>query len=146
MKRAEDMLIVARSITKLYEQYVDEIRKEKQLSYIEIAILIFLSNNPSQDTAKDIARTHMLQKGNVSQGVESLIKKNYLKRIPDQNDRRLIHLSLTNYSSSLIEEIEERRTRLMNTIFKGFTNDELVLFTDLNKRIHINTQTALEGE
>lgn len=146
MERAEDILIVARQITKLYEQFVDEIRKAHQLSYIEIAILIFLSSNPDQNTAKDIAKTHMLQKGNVSQGVEALIRRNYLQRTPDAVDRRRIHLSLTAQAIPLTEQIETQRTKLMQTIFDGFSADELAQYTTLNQRIQHSTKAALDGK
>lgn len=146
MIRAENILIIARGITKLYEQYVDELRSENKLSYLEIAIIVFLHNNPGQDTASDIAQTHLLQKGNVSQGVESLIKKSLIKRIPDTNDRRRIHLALTDHALPIIKEIENQRSKLLDTIFNGFTDEELDLYASFNERVHKNIISGLEGK
>ena len=62
-------------------------------------------------TAADIAELRMLSKGNVSQGVESLIQNGYLERFPDLSDRRRIHLSLTAQSGDIIYRIDEAKAR-----------------------------------
>ena len=87
-------LVQFRQLNKLYECMLKEICGRHKLTLIETTIISFLYNNPGRDTAADIVELRMLSKGNVSQAVELLIQKSLLKRIPDENDRRRIHLEL----------------------------------------------------
>ena len=50
---------------------------------MEATIITFLRNNPNVDTAADIAELRMLSKGQVSQAVESLVRKGLVRRQPD---------------------------------------------------------------
>ena len=90
MPQTTSLLLLNRGMEKLYGRYMDDIRRDFSLSRIEITIISFLHNNPGLDTAADIAELRMLSKGNVSQGVESLIQNGYLERFPDLSDRRRI--------------------------------------------------------
>ena len=83
MQNPGDLRLLVRSMNKLYDQCMDGIRRKHGLSQIEIIIVSFLHNNPSRDTAGDIALFRMRPKGNVSQGVDSLIQKRLLARFPD---------------------------------------------------------------
>ncbi len=140
------ILFITRGITKLYEQYLEEIRKENNLSQIEITIICFLHNNPEYDTASDIVEMRMLQKGNVSQGVESLIQKSLLCRTPDANDRRRQHLSLTDVALPLLEKIELQNKRLLSEVYSGFSSEEQNLYSSLNERIKNNILASMEKE
>lgn len=139
-----NILLSVRGIVKLYDQYMETIRIERQLSQIEITIISFLHNNPDNDTARDISYMRMLPKGNVSQGVESLIQKSLLRRTPDKQDRRKIHLSLTEHARPIIEEIEEAKTDFAKQIFKGLSREELSLYWKVNECIMKNIQEDLE--
>lgn len=89
-----DFLLNTRLISKLHESLLKDVCEQYHLALIEANIISFLHNNPGKDTAGDIVDLRRLSKGNVSQGVESLIQKRLLLRTPDQSDRRKIHLSL----------------------------------------------------
>lgn len=141
-----NILFITRGITKLYEQYLDGIRRENNLSQMEITIICFLHNNPQYDTARDIVEMRMLQKGNVSQGVESLIQKSLLCRTADASDRRKQHLALTEVALPILEKIEVQNKRLINEVFSGFSEEEQNLYTNLNKRIENNIIESMGRE
>ncbi len=143
MQPTSNILFITRGITKLYEQYLEDFRKANKFSQVELTIISFLYNNPEMDTASDIVEMRMLQKGNVSQGVESLINRGLLCRTPDTNDRRRSHLSLTDDAMPLVEEIELQNQRLLNHIFSGFSKKEHEQYANLNKRIHCNVINSL---
>lgn len=73
---------------------------------MEATIITFLRNNPSVDTAADIAELRMLSKGQVSQAVESLVQKGLVTRQPDASDRRRIHLLLCEKSIPVTDSID----------------------------------------
>lgn len=67
-----------RRIMKLHDGMLKEICAKYQLTPIEAKIIRFLYNNPEKNTATDIVELRMLQKGNVSAAVESLVNKSLL--------------------------------------------------------------------
>lgn len=144
MRQGQGILSITRGLMKLQEKYLEGLRKSYMLSLIEITIITFLHNNPTFDTASEIAEMRMLQKGNVSKGVESLIQKALLRRTPDPQDRRRIHLSLTQAAAPIVQEIEIVQQKLFTQVFTGFSSEETALYTQLNDRIYRNILTGLE--
>ena len=145
MPQTTSLLLLNRGMEKLYGRYMDDIRRDFSLSRIEITIISFLHNNPGLDTAADIAELRMLSKGNVSQGVESLIQNGYLERFPDLSDRRRIHLSLTAQSGDIISRIDEAKARFLEQLTKGLTPEELGQYQVLTEKIMKNVRDGLES-
>lgn len=144
MLQSHNILFLTRALVKLQERYLEGIRKTHGLSQVEITIITFLHNNPGHDTASDIADTRMLQRGNVSQGVESLIQKSFLARTPDAHDRRRIHLSLTKGALPIVREVEQQQKELLKQVFFGFSQEDLQMYTGLNERMMDNILAGLE--
>ena len=68
--------------------------EEQGLTKPEADVLLFLANNPGRDTARDVAELRGLPKSQVSGAVELLAARGLLRRLPDQADRRVVHLIL----------------------------------------------------
>ena len=47
--RTTDMLLMIRGLEKLYDQCIEKVRRDHQLSHMEIKIISFLYNNPEKD-------------------------------------------------------------------------------------------------
>ena len=120
MQNPGDLRLLVRSMNKLYDQCMDGIRRKHGLSQIEIIIVSFLHNNPSRDTAGDIALFRMRPKGNVSQGVDS--------------ERAL----------PIVEEIDRVQLDYRDMMLKGFTGEEIETFFALNRRLMKNIMDSLE--
>ena len=86
----------------------------------------------------------MLSKGNVSQGVELLSGKGLLLRIPDKEDSRKVHLSLSEKAFPITEEIELEKRTFQEELFSGFSEDDKKTLEDLSRRIMENTEKALK--
>ena len=140
---------MTKCLMKLQEKYLESVRYEFNLSRIEIIILTFLHNNPSYDSARDIVEFRMLQRGNVSAAVDTLEKKGYLIRYTDSDDKRIVHLKLTEQTDDIVHAIEEKQEALLRvkkemkqsvatgaternwvTLFKQYENIE-----ELNRRV-----------
>ncbi|MGN1014487.1 MAG: MarR family winged helix-turn-helix transcriptional regulator [Butyricicoccus sp.] len=139
-----DVVLFHRSTLKLYDSLLKEICDSCALSGLELTIISFLHNNPEYDTAKDISVFRMIPKGNVSQGVSSLIEKGLLERSPDAHDRRKIHLSLTERSMPLVEKVETAKNRFMELAFDGFSQEDWEVYTRLCTRVTRNVKHGLE--
>ncbi len=146
MQRCGELLLSVRRMIKLYDRYMEETRSRHGLSHLEITIISFLHNNPGRDTAKDICETRMLPKGNVSQGVESLIQKGLLTRAVDSADRRRIHLSLTERTAPIVEDVERAKETFYQRNLSCFTPEELHFYADMSARIMENIRKDLEGK
>lgn len=144
MQRATDYLMSLRKTIKLYNLNLKEACKSYGLTQIEITIISFLHNNPGKDTAADIVELRMLSKGNVSQAVESLIKKSMLIRHPDEKDRRKIHLSLTSEALPLVEQVEKAKKTFLYQIFSGVTSEEYEQYILITDKIMNNIKNDLE--
>ncbi len=135
-----------RRTIKGYDRCLEAIRHHYGLSQTEVTIISFLHNNPSRDTARDIVELRMLQKGNVSAGVESLIRKGFLTRTPDQTDRRRHRLRLREEASPIVAEIEAVKQRFCCGLFAGFTAEELRQYSQLSRRLQENLSRIWEKE
>lgn len=114
------------------------------MTLTEAAVISFLYNNPGKDTAADIVELRMLQKSNVSQAVESLVKKSLLVRKQDAGDRRKIHLSLTEKAEPVVETVEKVCREFHEEVFCGISQEKLDTFSEVNERIGENVQKAIE--
>ena len=112
------------------------------ITQTELDILAFLNNHPGLDTASDIVKYRMLQKGNVSCAVDSLIRKGLLARMSDRDDRRLIHLLLTVRGKSIIPDMEHSHRQMTERLFVGFTVEERTMYQKMNERIFRNMERA----
>lgn len=144
MQRAPDILLSIRMLLKLYEQILSEIPTDYKLSLMEIKIISFLHNNPGQDTIGDIAELRRLPKGNVSQGVESLVQKSLLVRTPDKADRRKVHLSLTSNAAPLVTEIEKTKDIFVARAYEGLSEEEIEQFCQITQHVMKNAARWLE--
>lgn len=145
MKRTTEIFIGMRSLFRLYDKLLKKVCMEHDLTMIEADIISFLQNNPGKDTAADIVELRLLSKGAVSKGVESLIQKSLLERIPDTEDRRKIHLRLKPQAGPVTETVNEVRDEFLETVLDGFTKEELETLDRFLKKLFDNTKKAMEG-
>lgn len=143
-ERPSDLRLLMRCMTKLYEQYLESIRGKYGLSQIEIAIIGFLYNNPGKDTAAEIVELRRLPKGNVSQGVELLVKKGLVKRNADKSDRRKIHLSLEKPAIPICNEIEKVNENFKNQMFAGLSREEKEMYEKINRQLMENIEKGMK--
>ena len=145
MGRTTELFIGLRNLFRLYDKMLKRVCTEHELTLAEAEIISFLRNNPEKNTAADIVELRMISKGAVSKGVEALIQKSLLERIPDTGDRRRIHLKLRPEAEPVTESIDEVREEFLETILEGFTKEELETYIRFFHRLFKNTKNAMEG-
>ncbi|MGI6199560.1 MAG: MarR family winged helix-turn-helix transcriptional regulator [Christensenellales bacterium] len=144
MKRPADVLLSIRRTFKLYGQCLEGVRQAYGLTQMEMTIISFLHNNPGKDTVGEIAEVRMLPKGNVSQGVDSLMRKRLLARADDPDDRRKRHLLLRPEALPIVEQIEQANENFAKKCYAGFSPEELALYEQFTDRLMQNTIRELE--
>ncbi len=146
MSRTTEYLMNIRRIIKIQEALLKEVCQEFNLTLTEATVITFLHNNPGKDTAADIVELRMLQKGNVSQAVDSLVKKDLLEREQDQNDRRKIHLHLTKGADPMIASMGGLWEKFSQELFKGISREEMQSFDQVNEQMKYNMQRITGGK
>ena len=105
MKHFPKFITITQRVNKLYQLKAHPVCEKYSITQAEFDILAFLRNNPEFDTAKDICDIRMLKKSIVSQSIDKLVKKNYIEKSYDKNDRRLLHLHIMPEAEPCVFEI-----------------------------------------
>lgn len=132
----------------ILEQYLGEciapVCKEYHLNSTEMTILLFLHNNPSKDTAKDIIEYSRLAKANVSKAVEHLMRRDLLERVRDVQDRRVAHLCLTETAERMMPDLHAAAEHYLQGVFADFSPEEMRAYSKFNDRIATNAEKRLK--
>lgn len=129
------LLEFAQQFQKFYERQFHPVLERTHLTMREIHVLLFLSNNPSYDTARDITALRGLSKSQVSQAVDLLAAEGLVLRVLDRHDRRVVHLSLTPAAKPLAQECQEIQDHCTQQLLAALTPEEQVQFRTLLNRL-----------
>ena len=119
------LLQFSRQFKKFYTGQFAPIMEKTGLSMREVEVMLFLANTPDYDTARDITEFRGLSKSQVSQAVDLLVAEGLLLRTPDQSDRRVIHLSITEEAAPLTKELLSVQTRCIRQLLTGLTEEQI---------------------
>ena len=79
---------------------------EAGISFVQMKILVTLAgDNPEPPTVKFLAESLELSAASASRSVEGLVKRGYVERFEDSDDRRVRRLALTHEGESLSHRI-----------------------------------------
>lgn len=137
------MLKNFRSLPLLYEKAFSETMEKYDMTQFEVDVLGFKHFYPEYDTAKQISELRRLPKANVSVAVDRLTKKGYLYGDRDENDRRVIHLKITDDANDAINSIVKEYDKFLDTLFSGFTEQEKETWQLLENKMSVNIENAL---
>lgn len=129
------LLQFAQQFQKFYDRQFLPILERTHLTMREVHVLLFLANNPGYDTARDITALRGLSKSQVSQAVDLLAAEGLLQRTPDQRDRRVVHLSITEAGEPLTRECRAMQGRCSQQLLAALTPAEQVQFRALLKKV-----------
>lgn len=132
-------------IDKMYRRYYQLELAEYGFTPNEVSVILFLHNNaPDMDTASDIVRCKGISKGLVARSVESLCQKGYLAAVRDPEDRRIIHLELSEKCAPIIDRIENRQNELARRIEAGVVKDALIITSETLDTLLLHTELLLK--
>lgn len=111
-------------LKKIIDNTLTEISKETGITLNETKVLTFLYENERFDIASDIVENLMISKAHVSVSVESLVKKNYIKKVQDDKDKKKFHLKITNKSKEIVDVLEKEIIKLKNDLLENIDAQE----------------------
>ena len=129
-----------RKFGKYYDRQFLPLLEKTGLSMREIHVLLFLANHPGQDTARDVTELRGLAKSQVSQAVEVLTGRGLLARRADGEDRRVVHLDITQQGAPLAREAQAVQAACGRRLLAGLTEEEQAVFLNLLERVLRKTE------
>lgn len=143
MDEKMELILRGGQFKKLMDEKVKNIREEYDLKKAEVEVLSFLSKCGENNTSTDIRKFLLMNKGHISQAAESLCSRGYLVANPDKNDRRYVHYELTEEARSIVKEVAKIREEMTKEILEGITEEEMVVFKSVSKKISDNITKLL---
>ena len=108
-----DPAILRKAVSRLYDAFRESAENVGNVSSIDISIrqhqtmsLVcrLTEDKPNGVTLKELAEAMKLAPATVSELVESLVKKNFLQRVQNPEDRRAVQITLTDHGQTLLDQ------------------------------------------
>ena len=109
---------------KEYTRCLEPVCRDFRLTQNELAVLLFLNNNPGLDRAADIVSCRGIAKSHVSLAVSTLEARSILSRRFDASDRRACHLVLTEKGAEIAEAGTARQRQFFDALYTGISEQE----------------------
>ena len=135
MLNAAQLIRLPRKFGKYYDRQFLPLLEKTGLTLREVHVLLFLANHPGQDTARDVTELRGMAKSQVSQAVEVLAGRGLLARRADGEDRRVVHLEITEQGAPLAREAQVLQAACGRRLLEGLTEGEQAVFLDLLERV-----------
>ena len=109
---------------KEYTRCLEPVCKDFRLTQNELAVVLFLNNNPGLDRAADIVSCRGIAKSHVSLAVSTLEARNMVSRRFDPSDRRACHLVLTEKGMEIAKAGTARQRQFFDALYAGISSEE----------------------
>lgn len=119
--------------------------KKHSISLTELAVILFLANNPELDTARDIVKCRNIAKSHVSATVHALEERGLLTAAHRNGNRRSIHLKLTALTDPIVLDGRNAQTQFGEILFAGITEAEKRSLNGVLQKITQNMEAYADG-
>ena len=138
-----DPAILRKAVSRLYDAYREAADTIGNVSPIDISIrqhqtmsLVcrLTEEKPNGVTLKELAEAMKLAPATVSELVESLVKKNFLQRVQNPEDRRAVQITLTDHGQTLLDKSIKCIDGLCEKLLAGLpANERAAMLSALSK-------------
>ncbi len=111
-----------------YHTVLQPICKDTGLPPMAVDILMFIANNPDNNTAGDICRCRGLKSGIVSVHIDRLVNEGLLLRQAVPGDRRKTQLVCTKAAKSIIKKGRELQKSFAQKLLAGMSDADIEAF------------------
>ena len=128
-----DPAILRKAVSRLYNAFRESVDTIGNLSSVDVSIrqhqtmsLVcrLTEEKPNGITLKELAESMKLAPATVSELVESLVKKDFLQRVQNPEDRRAVQITLTAHGQTLLDESIRRVEGLCEKLLNGLSASE----------------------
>lgn len=141
-KKDDRSLRVFVVLSRAYKTLMDYVRqdvKQYGLNLTEFAVLELLYHKGSQ-TIQQIGNRILLASGSITYVVDQLSKKGLLKRRPCEEDRRVIHVELTEKGKEMFGQIFPKHQHAIHRALHDLSSEEKEILILLLKKLGIGVK------
>ena len=109
--------------------------KNYPINTTEFSVMEFLYSK-GEKSIQEIRDRILLASGSATYVVDNLERKEYVRRIVNQNDRRVTYIKLTEAGKDLINDIFPTHKKNTKKIFEKINDKELVILKEILKKIN----------
>jgi len=102
--------------------------------------ILFLLERKGPQKMSELAETLHLTPGAVTTASDRLIDQGYIARTRDKTDRRVTHLEMTQKGKQILNELQNQGRKIMKSVFKDISNEDLGKMNDIFKQATINIE------
>ncbi|WML42718.1 MarR family transcriptional regulator [Neobacillus sp. PS3-40] len=117
----------------IHERIKEEIAKNK-LSITEFSVLEVLYQKGKQ-TIQQIGNCILISSGSMTYVIDKLEQRGFLSRNACPDDRRVIHVILTDYGNEMMNEIMPKYHEFVHHMFDSLDSDEAETLVKLLKKV-----------
>lgn len=134
-----------KKLQKAYTRLLEPVCRQWELTRNELDVLLFLYNNPHLDRAADIVSCRGIAKSHVSVSVAELEKKGFLTTRACLQDRRNVHLCLTQAAFPAARQGKAAQEALGKSLFADLTEEERLLWRKMAEKVQRNIEKMEEN-
>ncbi|MDD6037465.1 MAG: MarR family winged helix-turn-helix transcriptional regulator [bacterium] len=90
---------------------------------------------------KTLCEKTSLDKSTLTGIIHRLVRDGYVEKLSDETDRRNTLIKLTGKEKRFADKMEEVSAPMNEIFYKGFTDDEIILFEEFLARILVNCKS-----
>lgn len=113
------------AVKALYSKCVGQICQKRQITRLELDILLFLANNPCFDTASDIVEVRYLSKSQVSASVKLLENRGYIRKEYTKENRKTAHLVICDAAAEIVKDGKDAQEKFLSVMTEGIPREKL---------------------
>ncbi|ALC80243.1 MULTISPECIES: MarR family winged helix-turn-helix transcriptional regulator [Bacillus] len=116
----------------------DRLTKQQLISDLTVDqhyTMRFVASN-GECTSTELAQHFDVEKSAVTSIIKRLVDKKLISRRRDQNDRRVVYLSLTEEGRKLYDECEERIYKIVGNFISKFNDEEISGFIKTYEKLN----------
>lgn len=134
-----------KTITRYYETLTRSLCDQYDLTQLEYDILMFLYNNPQYNTAADIVKVRKSTKSHVSTSLKFLEDKGLVEKKQSEDNKKHIEIVLLDSAQQIVQAGLNVQKEFVKNMFRGLTEEEMVMCKSVFNRICNNAENCLKG-
>ena len=135
-----------KTITSYYELLSGKVCDKYELTQMEYDILMFLHNNPQNNTAAEIVKIRKSTKSHVSTSLKNLENKKLIERKQSEENKKHVEIFLLDKAELIVEEGINAQKKFAQNVLSGLTEEEKDMCIRVFDKICNNAEEHLRGE
>ena len=135
-----------KTITSYYELLSGKVCDKYELTQMEYDILMFLYNNPQNNTAAEIVKIRNSTKSHVSTSLKNLENKKLIERKQSEENKKHVEIFLLDKAELIVEEGINAQKQFAQNVLSGLTEEEKDMCLRVFNKICNNAEEHLRGE